>query len=226
MQNLDNNNFILGELVNSLKKHRIIKKICLGIANGPSNYSFKEYALKNNLSYIFGDEIDVLSRLIKCAVHTKGTDVLRITTENPFVYLDNIENAWKLHKKNNNDVTSTDGGPLGTHFEIFKLETLKISHKYGSTKHRSEHCDGYVMDNMNKFKVQIIDLPKKLLRSEFRLTVDNPEDLILCRKLYERFKEFSPKIPLLKIIKFLDQNPKIADINKQYLRKIRIWKKN
>ena len=99
MQNLDNNNFILGELVNSLKKHRIIKKICLGIANGPSNYSFKEYALKNNLSYIFGDEIDVLSRLIKCAVHTKGTDVLRITTENPFVYLDNIENAWKLHKK-------------------------------------------------------------------------------------------------------------------------------
>ena len=34
------------------------------------------------------------------------------------------------------------------------------------------------------------------------------------------------KIPLLKIIKFLDQNPKIADINKQYLRKIRIWKKN
>ena len=58
------------------------------------------------------------------------------------------------------------------------------------------------MDNMDKFKVQIIDLPKKLLRSEFRLTVDNPEDLILCRKLYERFKEFSPKIPLLKIIKF------------------------
>ena len=28
--------------------------------------------------------------------------------------------------KNNNDLTATDGGPLGTHFEIFKLNALKI----------------------------------------------------------------------------------------------------
>ena len=107
------------------KKTQNYKKICLGISNGSSNYSFKEYALKNNLSYIFGDETDVLSRLIKCGVHTKATDILRITTENPFVYLDNIENVWRAHKNNNNDVTSTDGGPLGTHFEIFKLRHSK-----------------------------------------------------------------------------------------------------
>ena len=43
--------------------------------------------------------------------HTKATDILRITTENPFVYLDNIENAWQIHKNNNNDLTATDGGP-------------------------------------------------------------------------------------------------------------------
>lgn len=223
MQNLDNNKTILDELVSSIKQHKIVKEICLGISEGISNSSFKEYALKKKINYIFGNEIDVLSRLIKCGTHCKATDVLRITTENPFVYLDNIEAAWNIHKKNNNDLTATDGGPLGTHFEIFKLTALKISHKKGGKKHRSEHCDAFVMENLNKFKVQIIQLPRNLLRSEYRLTVDNPEDLILCRKIYKKLKKKSPKIPLKSIINFLNKNPKIAKINIQYPRMTRIW---
>ena len=226
MQNLDDNKTILEELVNSIKTHKIVKKICLGIAEGPSNYSFKQYAIRNNLNYIFGDELDVLSRLVKCGNHSKATDILRITTENPFVYLDNIEEAWKIHKKNNNDLTATDGGPLGTHFEIFKLNALKISHKKGLKKHRSEHCDSYVMDNLKKFKVQIIELPKNLLKSEYRLTVDNPEDLILCRNIYKKFKKQSPNISLKKIVNYLDKNPEIANINIKFTRMTRIWPKS
>tara|TARA_A100001015_G_scaffold318131_1_gene437037 strand:- start:2017 stop:2769 length:753 start_codon:yes stop_codon:yes gene_type:complete len=226
MQNLDNNKTILDELVNSIKQHKIVNEICLGISDGLSNYSFKEFALKKKLKYIFGDEIDVLSRLIKCGNHTNATDVLRITTENPFVYLDNLELAWKIHKKYNNDLTATDGGPLGTHFEIFKLDVLKFSHRNGNNKHRSEHCDGYVMDNLNKFKIQILELPKNLLRPEYRLTVDNPEDLILCKKIYKKMKKSSPNIPLKKIINFLDKNPNIANINIQYPRMTRIWPKS
>ncbi len=226
MQNLDSKKTILDQLINSIQEHRIVKKICLGIAEGSSNYSYKDYALKKKLNYIFGDEVDVLSRLIKCGEKVKATDVLRITTENPFVYLDNIEIAWKIHQQNNNDLTATDGGPLGTHFEIFKLKTLKKSHKNGSKKHRSEHCDAYVMDNLNKFKVQIIELPKDLLRPEYRLTVDNPEDLILCKKIYNKLKKYSPNIPLKKIINFLDKNPQIAKVNIQYPRMTRIWPKS
>ena len=98
--------------------------------------------LKKKLNYIFGDEVDVLSRLIKCGEKVKATDVLRITTENPFVYLDNIEIAWKIHQQNNNDLTATDGGPLGTHFEIFKLKTL-------------------IKVFLNNYNLYIIDVPKE-----------------------------------------------------------------
>jgi spore coat polysaccharide biosynthesis protein SpsF len=226
MQNIGENRSILDELVNSIKKYKVVKKICLGVAKGSANIAFKDYAIKNKLNFIFGDEIDVLSRLVKCGTFSNATDILRITSENPFVYLDNIDAAWKIHKQNNNDLTATDGGPLGTHFEIFKLDTLKISHKMGSKKHRSEHCDAYVMDNLSKFKVQILELPKNLLRSEYRLTVDNPEDLILCRAIYKKLKKKSPNIPLEKIINFLDKNSKIANINFRYPRMVRIWPKS
>ena len=82
------------------------------------------------------------------------------------------------------------------------------------------------MDNLKKFKVQIIELPKNLLKSKYRLTVDNPEDLILCRNIYKRFKKHSPNISLKKIISYLDKNPKIANVNSQYPRMTRIWPKS
>ena len=82
------------------------------------------------------------------------------------------------------------------------------------------------MDNLNKFKVQIIELPKDLLRPEYRLTVDNPEDLILYKKIYNKLKKYLPNIPLKKIINFLDKNPQIAKVNIQYPRMTRIWPKS
>ncbi len=46
---------------------------------------------------------------------------------------------------------------------------------------------------------------------DLRLTVDNPEDLAVCRIVYDAFKERAPKIPVAEIIKFLDRNPKLIE---------------
>ena len=43
------------------------------------------------------------------------------------------------------------------------------------------------MDNINKFKIQILELPKNLLRPEYRLTVDNPEDFEVIKNVFEYF---------------------------------------
>ena len=51
-----------------------------------------------------------------------------------------------------------------------------------------------------------VSAPKSLYRKDLRLTVDNPEDLVVCRKVYSEFKNLAPQIPLEKIIDFLDQS--------------------
>ena len=51
-------------------------------------------------------------------------------------------------------------------------------------------------------------------RSDIRLTVDWPEDLIVLRKVFEEVKLVSgKKLDLREIIKYLDENPKINAIN-------------
>ena len=45
-------------------------------------------------------------------------------------------------------------------------------------------------ENLDKFNVIKVkaDKVKELDRKDLRLTVDNPEDLIVCRELYKQFK--------------------------------------
>ena len=59
---------------------------------------------------------------------------------------------------------------------------------------------------LNDFKVEKIKADAHLNRKDLRLTVDNPEDLVVCRKIYSEFVQKTPHIDLEDIISFLDKN--------------------
>ena len=42
------------------------------------------------------------------------------------------------------------------------------------------------------------------MRKDLRFTVDNPEDLVMCRKIYSEFQSQAPKIKIKDIINYLD----------------------
>ena len=52
----------------------------------------------------------------------------------------------------------------------------------------------------------------ELKREDLRLTVDNPEDLIVCKAVYKEFIKDAPQIPINKIIKFLDMNHSLKEL--------------
>ena len=153
---------------------------------------------KNNISFILGDELDVLSRLISSCKKLKGTDVF-LPLNPPFIYLNNINNVINSHIKNDYDLTALDNVPDGTGYEIIKLNALMMSWKNGKTKHRSELCSLYIRENKRKFKIRKVELLSFLARKDLRLTVDNPEDLILCRVVYKHFYKDFPKFDLKKL---------------------------
>lgn len=213
-QNLDvkENLCVLEYIINMATTIPAINEIVLGISQGAHNLSFIEFCEQRNLSYIIGDEVDALSRLIQCGEKSQATDIFRITSESPFIYFDAIEDAWIEHVKSNYDFTCLDWVPDGCGFEIIKLETLKYSHAHGSPKHLSELCSLYIRENKNKFKIQYVNAPPEIKRTDIRLTIDYPEDIILCRAVYSQFKNKAPRIPVKEIIKFLDTNPELKKI--------------
>ena len=220
LQNLDIENqvSILDHIIDLIRTLPQIDEIVLGISEGSDNQCYFDYAERNGVKFITGDERDVLKRLIQCAEHVNGTDVFRITTESPFFYFELLGEAWKKHLTNVNDLTSFSGSPDGCAFELITVETLKTQHRLGDERHRSEFCTLYLREHREEFRVELLEIPANLVRyKDIRLTIDYPEDLIICRKIYGNLKEYAPRIPLEKIISFLDSRPDLKALVSPYL---------
>lgn len=225
LQNLDVDGdvSILDHLVRLIRTFQCIDAVTLGIAKGHENSPFVEFAESRGIEYITGDENDVLERLIACGTKAQATDVFRVTTESPFVYYDMVDDAWQRHVEGGNDVTTVDGLPEGSHFEIYTLDALVTSHEHGDVRHRSEFCSLYVREHRDDFQVEVMPVPAEVARLDLRLTVDNPEDLVLCRRVYAHLKEKAPRLPLRDIVRFLDSQPELQRLVARYVVSERIW---
>lgn len=214
LQNLDIENrvSVLKYIIDWVKTTPDISEIVLGVSEGLDNLTYSELAKNNSIHYIIGDEEDVLGRLIQCGDRCRATDIFRLTTESPFTYFEAIEDAWKEHIKGDYDLSCLDNLPDGSGFEIIKLDALKYAHTNGEDRHRSEFCTLYIRENKSKFKIKYVEMPQYLQRTDIRLTIDYPEDLILCRAVYANFKNKAPKIPLADIIAYLDEHPQLKAI--------------
>ena len=214
LQNLDveSGTTVLANILACLRSIECIDEIGLGIAEGQENAVFTKYAEDENIPFIVGDEIDVLGRLIACGRKTNGTDIFRVTSESPFPSYDFVQEAWSQHVSGDADATFFDDVVDGCGFEIIKQEALIEAHKSGEDRHRSELCSLYLRENLSKFLLEKFESPKEFDRKDLRLTVDNPEDLVLCKAVYAKFSDLAPRIPLSQIIDFLDNHKTLTDL--------------
>lgn len=216
--NIKKNITIIEHLIDCLNKINSVSEVALAVSYGFENKIFEEIAKKKSIKFIYGKENDVLSRLILCGKKTQATDLLRITSESPFPYFQLINKLWNIHLNKSADATFLDNIIDGCGFEILSMNALAKSHQKGNKKHL-EHCSLYIRENFKKFRVLKFLPPKKFFRKDIRLTVDYPEDLTVCRKIYLKLIKQAPLFKLESIIKFLDNNPELKKLFKPYLKK-------
>lgn len=204
---------ILEHLLAEIQQSKRVDDIVLAISEKPENNIFVEFAIKNNIKFVLGDDTDVLGRIINAAKYVNADTILRITPENPFMYWEKIDELIDIHLKGKYDLSVTIEAPLGSNFELINLKALEISHKLGKSKHRSEFVSLYINENKNRFKIFKYRVNENVRRPNYRLTVDYPEDLLLVRMIYDELGKRNKPIPLERVIKFLDTHPKIAKIN-------------
>lgn len=209
LQNLDVTRGIriIDNIIDCLSSISVIGETILGISEGIDNEAFKELAAQKGLRYVVGEPIDVLSRLIQCGKLGGASDVFRVTSESPFPYFDPVEELWRRHQEEGSDATMIGDVVDGCGFEILSLRALETSHEKGDARHRSELCSLYIRENPKSFKITQATGPAELRRPDLRLTVDYPEDLVVCRRVYHAFRHSAPRIPVKAAVEFLDANP-------------------
>ncbi len=198
---------IIDNVIQCLRSIESIDDVVLAISEGSENEVFIEVAHQYGIDFVIGDENDVLARLISAGDHASATDVFRVTSESPFLHFEEVDACWEKYSELNLDALFMEPIIDGCGFEIISLNALKTSHMNGSVKHRSEMCSLYIREHAESFKIQKVEPPKIFQRYDLRLTVDNPEDLVVCRHIYQALSQQAPRIPLHEIVGFLDRNP-------------------
>jgi spore coat polysaccharide biosynthesis protein SpsF len=204
---------ILELLITQLKKSKSIDEIILAIAKSDGKDLFVEFAKKHKIKFLIGDEIDVLGRLIAGMKKVNANILFRVTSENPFVYWEGIDNLIKNHIDGNFDLSFYGGLPVGSSYEIVSLNSLKFSHKHGTKKHRSEYSTLYIYENKKYFKINRLEPKKSLQRPNYRLTVDTPQDLWVVRIIHDSIGNKTKPLKFEKIIHFLDTHKEVSKIN-------------
>jgi sialic acid synthase SpsE/spore coat polysaccharide biosynthesis protein SpsF (cytidylyltransferase family) len=204
---------ILDYLVARIRSIPRVDGIVFAISEGRENEVYIDVARALGIDHVIGDEHDVQGRLIQAGEHAHADLLLRATTESPFLYTDNVEEMVARHEAERADLTVCEGLPDGAYCEIITLAALQDAHERGERRHRSELCTLYMSEHPERYRIIKMAAPEKLRRTDVRLTVDYPEDLIVCRAVAEALGGDGPLFSLEAIIDYLDAHPKLKAMN-------------
>jgi spore coat polysaccharide biosynthesis protein SpsF len=206
---------LLAVLLERMAAARGVDGVVLATSTSPDNDPLARLAEDGGVPVFRGDEDDVLRRHIECARAVGADHVVRVTGDNPLTDLETLESLVALHRRQRADYTYVPGDALlmGILSEVVSRPALERSWERGEVRHRSELVTLYLKEHPEEFKVAAGTLPEGLYRPEYRLTVDEAEDVALMREIFARLQVPGRLVTTREAIALLDREPELARIN-------------
>lgn len=149
----------------------------LATSDSPRDDVVYDFCRKQYRECFRGSELDVLERYYLCAQKYGMRHIVRLTADNPFVDVEEIDNLIDFYFHTRADFSSSlDSLPVGVGAEIFSFEALEKSFINGKEPHHREHVDEFILENPVHFKITRLSVKKNKNRPDIRLTVDTEED--------------------------------------------------
>lgn len=137
-----------------------------------------EFCERTNVACFRGSENDVLARYYHCARRWRFDQIVRLTADNPFTDIEELDRLLDLHAATNSDFShSFTTLPVGVGAEVFSYDALEASFLEGHATYHREHVDEFLLENGARFKTSVLAAPAAKNRPDVRLTVDTEEDL-------------------------------------------------
>ena len=213
MLKLDKKNSIIQFLIKRLNTSKKIDKIIFATSKKKENKIIENHLKNLNCSIFFGEDKNVLLRFYDAARKFKPKNIIRITSDCPFVDPKIIDEMCYKHIKGNYDYSFNNSSfPDGMDIEIFKYSLLKKAKKSAKTLYEKEHVTPYIK-KLNKIKILNYKFKKDL--TNLRITLDYHEDFLLIKKLYlilNKKNNFS----LNSILSVFKNNKDLVKINQKF----------
>ncbi|MEK7124677.1 MAG: glycosyltransferase family protein [Patescibacteria group bacterium] len=211
-----NGKTIIQIIFERLKAVKGIDDIILSTSASKENDVLTSHAKDIGLKYYRGSEDDLILRHLG-AVNALGADAfLKVTADCPLVDVKIADEMLKIYKKNYGKIDFMTNClpptfPDGLDLDITPTLTLEnLGREIKNPLHR-EYYAAYIMENPAKFKVHNFKSNSDF--SSLRWTLDYQEDLGFIKEIFDNFKN-QKTFFMEDILKFMDKNPKVIEVNK------------
>ena len=203
-------------LLARLSRSELINEICLATSHNVENDQLCNAIEKIGYRVIRGSETDVLARFWDAAEATSADTVVRITGDCPVVDPKLVDQVIEMYLNGHVDYVSNIDPPSfpdGLDVEVFSRQSLEAANLGAQSDFDREHVTPFIR-NGNFKKLNLANVHDT---SDMRLTLDEPDDLMLLQKVFEKFQpdiHFSYE----KIESLLLQNPSLMETNNTHKR--------
>lgn len=208
---------MLEHMIERISNSKKLDKLVVATTTKQNDDVIVELCKKLNIDYFRGSEEDVLSRYADASEFFNATTVVRLCSDSPLLDGSILDNVLDSYISGNYDyVGNLEPGPRtfpdGLSVEVLSSKLLKQANIDAKKPSEREHVFPYVQFNPKIFHVSNVRNQKN--HSFLRCTVDKHEDLEFVREIWKRFPKSKKIIHMDDIIKIIDKEPKLLQINK------------
>jgi spore coat polysaccharide biosynthesis protein SpsF len=155
----------------------------------------------------------VLDRYYKAALDRRAEAIVRITSDCPLIDPDVIDRVVQAFLDARPDYASNlleRTYPRGLDTEVMTLSALERAWRQATESYQRIHVTPYLYQNPNQLKLLSVTNDRDY--SDYRWTVDMPEDLAFVREVYKRLGN-DDSVGWIDVLAVLEQEPALAKLN-------------
>jgi spore coat polysaccharide biosynthesis protein SpsF len=168
---------LLEHILYRLTKLRHPVMTVIATSDTPSDDVVESFCDSHSVACFRGSETNVLDRYYQCARQYGFRHIVRLTGDNPFPDMEELDKLIELHLSAGTDYTNSFASlPLGVGAEIFTFEALERSWREGNAPPHLEHVNEYMLEHPEIFKTTSLRVISDKNRPDVRLTLDTEDD--------------------------------------------------
>ena len=205
--------------IERLMRCRRVDQLIMATSNHPEDDVLAILCHSLGVPCFRGDLKNVLDRFYQAAKPYDPKQVVRLTGDCPLTDPNLIDDLIDHFLTSECDYACNCLDPTlpdGLDAEIFTFQALEKAWQEAFLPSHLEHVTPFIRSNPKRFKISSLKYPVNL--SHYRWVVDEPEDLLLVRRIFDKLYVLNPNFGTSEILELFKQEPELARINAQFER--------
>jgi spore coat polysaccharide biosynthesis protein SpsF len=210
-------------MIERIKHSGYVDDIIIATTTNKEDAQIENLALKLGVKCYRGSEEDVLSRVLEASKTYKVDLICELTGDCPLIDPVIIDQVITAHLSGNYDYTSNTFThrtfPRGLDVHVFPVSVLERTAELTSDPIDRVHVSYFIYTNPKLFKLNGVYANPEVFGPDIRITLDTFEDYEIIGSIYSALYKPGEVFLAKDIIKYLKDNPDIAEKNRSVRQK-------